>query len=172
MRIMFFSLFLFLSLLSFFLFSDTEKKSSDFISPPIPPNLTVKIVKKLNFGAIVPGKNKCIVKISPDTSKLIVVDGDCDIYDASSASPAVVYVYGIPYATYCIKLPSEITLFQVKGNASLKIVNISPDIHHIKKGVLDKTGKDKFQIGGSLILLPNQQPGNYSGNFSVEVYYE
>jgi hypothetical protein len=164
---------LFFFFISFFLFSqNTEKKPPGFIGPPIPSKLMIKIVRGLNFGVIIPGINECMVRLSPDTAKLYVVNGDCDIYDASSSSPVLVYVLGAPNTVYSIKVSSEIILFQAGGSAYLKVINISPDSSHIKKGVLDDVGRDKFRVGGSLILAPKQPPGSYEGKLVIEVYYE
>lgn len=70
---------------------------------------------------------------------------------------------------YIVSLPGTTTISS--GAATMQVSDFTSDAGIFGIGILGTSGQDTLNVGGTLNVSANQAPGNYSGTFTLTVYY-
>lgn len=119
----------------------------------------------LNFGALFASKDSGTVKItaSSDTPQYLNVRS----VNVGDTQRGVIEVKGTAGTQYSITLPSAIVLYNA-ANAELSVT----DMHtSYTNKTLDSSGTDLLYVGGTLNVPARPQPGDYSGQYTVQISY-
>ena len=128
----------------------------------VPPDTNIY---NLNFGKILCRERSGIIVLTPEGQSIPV----CGVKNSKGKSePAKLNIKGKKNTAYYLNLPKEIALNRVGGKESLTAKNFYPSTYQFK---LDSLGKQTLNIGALLFTSENQTPGNYEGNFVVEVSF-
>ncbi|TCM19786.1 uncharacterized protein DUF4402 [Novosphingobium sp. PhB165] len=76
---------------------------------------------------------------------------------------------GSAYRLFLVTLPGTTTISS--GAATMQVSDFTSDAGTFGIGVLGALGQDTLNVGGTLNVSANQAPGNYSGTFTLTVYY-
>lgn len=99
---------------------------------------------------------------------------------SSSGAPATNATYtvsGTKNASYGVSLEPTIIVTGVDSSATMKIKNLTVRFNTATadspsaSGTLDTNGMDRITLGGTLLILKDQEPNDYSGTFLVSVDY-
>lgn len=134
----------------------------------------------LAFGVIAPlDESDITVTVTPE--------GDISSSAPGSLLPSVVSaggfeVAGDPDRIYFVDLPETITLTAGEGNDSMTVSNLQFECELVDGGnndlvsgdscQLGADGRQRFNVGGTLTVGAAQDPGDYSGFYSVTARYQ
>lgn len=122
-------------------------------------------LQDLNFGNIIAGGTDGTVKIS--TASVRTFTGGASAGPANGEACAIFRVTGHPGDSYSISLPSSVT---IEHNAETMLVNTFVSTPG-GVGILSGAGEQQVNVGATLHVSANQQPGSYSHSFDVTVAY-
>lgn len=137
----------------------------------------------LAFGALFAGSQAGAVTVSSDgeTTYLGGAQFACAPAACASAHPAGFTVQGEAGRSYVVTVPTQITAFGTATDGSgLAVVPLSVSAITVKSasrdsigagGQLDSTGRDRFQVGGTLEVPANLAPAQYTAVMPVIVTY-
>lgn len=121
----------------------------------------------LSFGSFVAGSGgSVVVGTSGARSK---TGGVVLVGQGGTASAAQFLVSGTASATYAITLPPDGTVSLSSGSQTMALNGFASFPH--ATGTLSAGGTQILNVGATLSVGANQQPGNYSGSFNVTVHY-
>ncbi len=123
----------------------------------------------LAFGVIVPGESSGTVTISPSTSNRTYRGGVALV--ASTSGAASFNITGSANAVYTVTLPDTDTIDISSAGNIMKVQSFT--IHPPSGSAnLGADGQAIFNVGGTLLVEPNQAAGSYTGTFQVTVAYQ
>ncbi|MEE4205642.1 MAG: DUF4402 domain-containing protein [Erythrobacter sp.] len=141
--------------------ADAEGEAGAYIVAP----LEIERVNDLYFGAIAASATQSDkVVVAPDGSRQCGPALTCLTADHTAAEFGVT---GESSAFYTIDLPNEITIASSTG-ATMKVLEVTGSK---SEGQL-LSGQDSFTVGGTLEVGAQQEPGLYTGAFTVAVEYQ
>lgn len=131
-----------------------------------PTPITCTKVADLAFGAVFPGASAGTVVMAPGGTRSAT--GGAALGTFSPGAPASFTVAGSASALYSITLPASATLTAPTGGSlTVNAFTSSPG----PTGTLNASGQQNVAVGATVNVGANQAQGNYSGNFSVTVFY-
>lgn len=106
-----------------------------------------------------------------------VIQGDASATVAPGDGTAAVFdVTGSPNTAYTVNLPAApINMVTAGGGAAEREIEVNTFVSNPAagaNGMLDGAGEQELRVGAThAAILANQEPGSYSGTFTVEVVY-
>ncbi len=95
--------------------------------------------------------------------------GNLSLPQTGGRGAASFQLNGSAYRLFIVTLPGSTTISS--GAATMQVSDFTSDAGIFGIGVLGSTGQDTLNVGGTLNVSANQAPGNYSGTFTLTVYY-
>jgi hypothetical protein len=124
--------------------------------------------KDLAFGTIVAGPSSGSVKVAPNGTRTVELNGGQQLA-SSTAQAAQVILRASPNSAYTITLPSTaVTIVNGAGNV-MTVSNFTADPNG--SATLNTSGEAMINVGATLNINGNQKPGYYTGTFSVSFAY-
>lgn len=133
----------------------------------IVPAASIQKLSDLQFGTIIAGTSASTVVINEDTG-VRTVNGTAVAY-GGPVSAAKFSAAQRPLLIYVISLPNAIQISN--GSEEMTVDRFRLDIPAVRLLPLFAPTLREFNVGGRLNVGPNQEPGNYSGTFTVTVNY-
>jgi Domain of unknown function (DUF4402) len=130
--------------------------------------LSVVKTDDLEFGSLVPSALAGTATINPVTDARTTSGGTTGV---SGALPMAAHftAAGVFNAIALISLPGSITLTRVSGTETMTVTAISSNGPTLR--LFPATPTIDIAVGGTLGVGANQVPGNYTGTFTVNVFY-
>ena len=158
---------MFVMMLSFNANAQTASASANAVASAriISPLEIMKDVD-LAFGNIAAGTTDGTVTIATDGSR--TGNGGITLITAGNVSNAAQFsILGYPSATYTIALPSSI-IIEYNGY-QMTVDDFVSSLGSVS--TLDAQGEAGLEVGATLHVNANQEPGLYTGSFDVTVAY-
>jgi hypothetical protein len=141
--------------------AEAEGEAGAYIVAP----LEIERLNDLYFGAIAASSTQSDkVTVSPDGNRKCGPALTCLTADHTAAEFGVT---GESSAFYTIDLPNEITIASPTG-ATMRVMEVTGS----KANGQLLSGQDSFTVGGTLEVAAQQEPGLYTGAFTVAVEYQ
>ena len=121
----------------------------------------------LDFGQVVAGSSDGTVVMSPSGTR--TPSGGAELGNAGTAGAASFTVTGAANATYSIGLPSSAVILDDGASHTMTLDTFTSD--PTPTGLLDGSGTQTLNVGGTLHVLALQAAGTYSHLFDVTVAY-
>lgn len=121
----------------------------------------------LTFGSFVAGSGGAVTVSTNGTRS---ASGGVLLVPSSEGTPAQFTVSGDANATYSIQLPQDNFVKLTGPGADMVISDFISDPSGVS-GQLSVAGSQALLVGGTLNVASEQQPGIYSGSFTVMVDY-
>ena len=129
--------------------------------------ISLEKVLDLKFGSIVRSAEGGSVTLDPNSGEISysgVTQGQNSDYQIAEFETTGENDY-----LYTIALPNEATLTHSGGSATMMVNEFG---YSDGAGVLDGDGLERFNVGATLQVGPNQVTGRYTGSFDVAVQYQ
>ena len=137
-----------------------------FASAQITNPIQIENDNNMSFGDISPGSESGKIQVYPNGTR--IASGGASIVEAATENGAASFkISGAPNTSYYISLPCTAKL--TSSNNEMMVSEFTSNQSAIS--TLNANGESTIQIGASLDINPNQEPGYYSGNFDVIVAY-
>jgi len=129
--------------------------------------LEIEKFADLSFGAFAAGPTPGTVSIS--TSGARSFNGGLTMMSVNDLSPlaATFMVFGYPSASFALTLPSSVNISN--GSSQMSIDNFVTDLGSWP--MLDPSGSALMNVGATINVNADQEPGTYVGSFDVTVAY-
>jgi len=148
-------------------FAQSSASADANIETKIVAGITLSKTQDMQFGSIVRSAKGGTVTINPNTSQISysgVTRGQNMSY-----RPASFETTGEPDYSYSISVPKKTSLSRKGGKQTMDVTDFQ---FSDKSGHLDEKGTDKFNVGATLSVGPNQETGVYNGEFTIMVEYQ
>lgn len=153
--------------------TSSTSATAEIIAP-----VSIGLSRDLDFGTIIPGAIQTgTVTVNPATSARTPTGGVTLVNSIWGA--ALFNITGQPTTArrthgFNITLPKSITIKNA-ANKTMTVDIFTSDLSQdgnngVYTGTFDGTGRASFHVGGTLNVGINQDPGAYSGNFTVQVH--
>lgn len=137
--------------------------------------LTIRKLQDLDFGVIAPSATQpgtVLVRRGANYSSACSPELTC----LAPGNRARFSVFGWPFLVYTISGPQSVTLNGPNGATMIAtgFVGAGSGNDTAWRGyqVINKNGKQIFNIGAVLTVNPNQPAGTYTGSFTITVDYQ
>jgi hypothetical protein len=145
--------------------SAADRSASAYITTA----LTITKAWDLRFGYIVASGTPGTVTINPSSSRsysggATPVGGSIGAHGAASFD-----VNGSPLLAYTINIQGSTTIDHGGDHMTVNTFKSTPTV--AAGGTLDDTGYQSIVVGAMLHVLANQNPGTYTGTFTITVAY-
>jgi hypothetical protein len=126
--------------------------------------LAIRQLTPISFGTFASERGGTIT-VSPTGARMRT--GSVSIMDSAAAGPAEFEITGQPNEQVQIILPERITLDKSGGQLPVTGLRAAPD----GEVTLDRAGRTRIKVGGTLSVGGQPSPGNYDGLFTIDVRY-
>ncbi|MEL6215614.1 MAG: DUF4402 domain-containing protein, partial [Pseudomonadota bacterium] len=145
-----------------------QQASSDAGAIIVAP-LQVTNTQPLYFGSIVPSTTASdTVAVATDGTRTCGAELTCLTNDHT---PAIFDVDGGANLAYTVSVPTSVDISNAGGD-TMTVNAFSALSTDDSQYLLNATGDDAFNVGGTLTVAANQASGEYTGTFVVTVSYQ
>lgn len=142
------------------LIAQNSATSSVFIAIVQP--VGIKTTSDLNFASMHASKGG-EVTITPSSER--IASGGVILSSEENASPATIEISTEPGFAYAVTLPNDKYIIY-NGTDSMIIDNFTSDFN---KASLLSEGSQTLHVGATLVINPDQSPGNYVNTTAIQV---
>ncbi len=149
-----------------------EVTGTGHVSARIVDPLSVTETAELNFGAILQGANT--ITVSPAGTRTAVDSSKLVGKGYGSTKAGKWKITGPVGARPSVKIQESSVTLENSSGASMIVNNFVTDAEDSFdeiEGSGSGTGEVEFKVGANLTVADNQEPGNYSGTYTVTVSY-
>jgi hypothetical protein len=138
--------------------------------------ITVRVIKalsisnssQLNFGDFVPSS---VASGTITVSNGAFSSNNVTLLSTATKTPAQFSVSGEGSYAYTVTAPTSVTLNGPSATMTFNTISIQGGSSRSLSGALGTVGSDSFYMNGTLNVAQNQNPGTYSGTYTMTVSY-
>jgi len=134
--------------------------------------VTITNVNELNFGRIIPGSIRSVIRMGRNSGDLTVRNGNA-VPIGGTVQRAEFIINADPLTSVQITLPTTLDIIHSSGSDDMRLnrFRLNGRGGRIASRNIDNSGILSILVSGQLRVLPNQTPGLYSANYDVTVEY-
>lgn len=139
----------------------TAEANATIIQP-----ITITKTADLNFGIVVPGATPGTVTVGYDGTRASLGGVSLLAGNPGTVSAAHFDAAGQPSTAYTLSIPASVTISN--GTETMVIDNFTSD-PGAGTATFDVSGTYEIRVGGTLNVLANQAPGDYTNTTDLDV---